>query len=63
CYAHSDKFWAEDPQGVRWESFHTHGEATTYTGAPNETGATCCCPAITKDTATGCGPNAGEGCC
>jgi len=30
CYARSDKYWAEDPQGVRWESFHTHGEATTY---------------------------------
>ena len=30
CYAHSDKYWAEDPQGVRWETFHTHGEATTY---------------------------------
>jgi hypothetical protein len=30
CYAHSDKFWAEDPQGVRWESFRTHGPATTY---------------------------------
>ncbi|TAN00850.1 MAG: glyoxalase/bleomycin resistance/dioxygenase family protein, partial [Rhodanobacteraceae bacterium] len=30
CYAHSNKYWAEDPQGVRWETFHTHGEATTY---------------------------------
>ena len=27
CYARSDKFWAEDPQGVRWESFRTLGEA------------------------------------
>src|SRR6476619_3682129 len=30
CYANSDKYWAEDPQGLRWETFHTHGEATTY---------------------------------
>ncbi|GAP67268.1 lactoylglutathione lyase, glyoxalase [Mizugakiibacter sediminis] len=30
CYARSDKYWAEDPQGLRWESFHTHGEAGTY---------------------------------
>ena len=30
CYAHSDKYWAEDPQGLRWETFHTHGAATTY---------------------------------
>ena len=30
CYAHSDKYWTEDPQGTRWETFHTHGDATTY---------------------------------
>ncbi len=30
CYARSDKAWTEDPQGTRWETFHTHGEATTY---------------------------------
>jgi catechol 2,3-dioxygenase-like lactoylglutathione lyase family enzyme len=33
CYAQSDKLWTEDPQGTRWESFHTHGEATTYYAA------------------------------
>lgn len=53
CYARSDKFWAEDPQGTRWESFHTHGDATTYY-APHEAaaktaekaarGAACCGP-------------------
>jgi catechol 2,3-dioxygenase-like lactoylglutathione lyase family enzyme len=75
CYAHSDKFWAEDPQGVRWETFRTHGEATTYTSAPNEAGATCCGPATTGsatatcgpatagNVATTCGPNAGASCC
>lgn len=30
CYAQSDKLWTEDPQGTRWETFHTLGEATTY---------------------------------
>jgi len=25
CYATGDKAWAEDPQGVRWETFHTTG--------------------------------------
>ena len=33
CYARSDKLWTEDPQGTRWETFHTLGEATTYHGA------------------------------
>lgn len=30
CYARSDKSWVVDPSGVRWETFHTHVEATTY---------------------------------
>lgn len=50
CYARSDKFWAEDPQGVRWESFHSFGEATTYTSAPEAppsgpSASSCCAPA------------------
>jgi catechol 2,3-dioxygenase-like lactoylglutathione lyase family enzyme len=30
CYAVGDKAWAEDPQGVRWETFFTTGISTTY---------------------------------
>jgi len=30
CYAKSDKSWVTDTAGVRWESFYTMGEATTY---------------------------------
>ncbi len=41
CYAKSDKLWTEDPQGTRWETFHTLGEATTYKA---DTGAACCGP-------------------
>jgi hypothetical protein len=35
CYAQSDKQWIADPQGVAWETFLTHGDATIYgrTGA------------------------------
>ena len=64
CYAHSDKFWAEDPQGIRWESFHTHGEATSYTSytsAPDKTGAACCGPAPAAKPVASCGANAN--CC
>jgi catechol 2,3-dioxygenase-like lactoylglutathione lyase family enzyme len=53
CYAHSDKFWAEDPQGVRWESFHTHGDATAYYADPAGTAVardTCCGPATTASS-------------
>lgn len=30
CYANSEKSWIEDPQGVKWETFLTAGESTTY---------------------------------
>ncbi len=30
CYAHSDKHWTVDPQGIAWESFHTLGAALRY---------------------------------
>jgi len=49
CYAVSDKAWATDPQGVRWETFHTTGDITTYgTGTADiaepqkAAGSTCC---------------------
>ncbi len=48
CYARSDKYWTEDPQGVRWENFLTHGEAATYS-ATTESAVpavkACCNPA------------------
>lgn len=67
CYARSDKYWAEDPQGLRWESFHTHGEATSYY-AP-EAAATCCGPQTSavpaaKVAEACCGPRSeNAGCC
>jgi len=30
CYAKGNKSWVNDPAGVRWETFYTFGEATTY---------------------------------
>jgi catechol 2,3-dioxygenase-like lactoylglutathione lyase family enzyme len=59
CYARSDKFWAEDPQGLHWETFHTHGAATSYY-APAEgeavSGATCCTPSVAAGAGAACGP-------
>lgn len=47
CYARSDKAWVDDPTGVRWETFHTFGEAVVY--GEDEPGAAqvkapCCAP-------------------
>ena len=49
CYAESDKAWTQDPAGLKWETFHTTGEATTYGTAVasrngNATEAVCCAP-------------------
>jgi catechol 2,3-dioxygenase-like lactoylglutathione lyase family enzyme len=30
CYAQSNKAWVNDPNGLRWETFFTFGDATTY---------------------------------
>jgi hypothetical protein len=49
CYARSDKAWVSDPDGVRWETFFTFGEATHYgEDLPAEAAAkptACCGPA------------------
>jgi len=52
CYAHSDKQWIADPQGVAWETFLTTGEATVYgrsgavarLAAASSADASCCAP-------------------
>jgi catechol 2,3-dioxygenase-like lactoylglutathione lyase family enzyme len=54
CYAHSEKSWIDDPQGVQWETFLTTGESTEYGTDPIRSeqkkrqadapcGATSCC--------------------
>ena len=55
CYARSDKAWVNDPNGLRWETFFTFGEATAY--GEDEPGvglaapkATCCAPAAKAET-------------
>lgn len=69
CYAQSDKLWTEDPQGTRWETFHTVGDATSYYAAQGTCGTegASCAPAVeTKAPAktsprSCCTPN--SGCC
>ncbi len=69
CYAKSDKLWTEDPQGTRWESFHTHGEATTYYAADSAcaTDGAACTPNVAamkpkvEKGASCCSPT--SGCC
>jgi len=46
CYAQSDKSWVTDTAGVRWETFFTHGDATSYgeDESPPAPAASCCGP-------------------
>jgi hypothetical protein len=47
CYANSDKSWVTDTAGVRWETFFTHGEATSYGEdevLPDPADSACCAP-------------------
>ena len=69
CYAKSDKTWTEDPQGTRWETFHTFGEATTYYAgdAACATDGAACTPDVAAmkprvDKGTSCCTNA-TACC
>jgi len=53
CYAISDKAWATDPQGVRWETFRTTGDLTVYGIGTDETkmsmaSTAACCPSPAK---------------
>lgn len=51
CYAKSDKYWVQDPQGVAWEAYHTLGEVPVFgdgaliTQSKGEFKAACCAPA------------------
>lgn len=58
CYAQSQKSWISDPDGIVWEAFLTHGDATVYGDSPalqqlasdNAADRTCCVPGgLAKD--------------
>jgi len=54
CYARSDKSWINDPAGVRWETFYTFGEATSYGEDAAIAPAAACCGASPKAAAPAC---------
>jgi catechol 2,3-dioxygenase-like lactoylglutathione lyase family enzyme len=45
CYARSDKYWVQDPQGIAWETFHTLGSIPVFGDhASVEDQNACCAP-------------------
>jgi catechol 2,3-dioxygenase-like lactoylglutathione lyase family enzyme len=43
CYAVGDKAWVNDPSGIRWETFHTFGEAAIFGADESPTRRTSAC--------------------
>jgi catechol 2,3-dioxygenase-like lactoylglutathione lyase family enzyme len=60
CYAQSDKAWVNDPNGLRWETFFTFGEATSYgedepdVKLAGQPAAACCAPVGAAKPAPAC---------
>jgi hypothetical protein len=65
CYAQSEKSWIEDPAGISWETFFTHGESTKYGDGTGERGVqlsraettpalACCGPKAETEAARAC---------
>ena len=56
CYAKSDKYWVEDPQGIAWETFHTLGSIPVFgeNAPPAVADSACCAPAPKKSASTSC---------
>ncbi len=49
CYAKSNKFWVEDPQGVIWENYHTMEQMELFGGDEFTGGTGCCQPSFSKN--------------
>lgn len=45
CYARSDKYWTNDPQGIAWETFHTLDSIPMYGDVERPKSTACCSPA------------------
>jgi catechol 2,3-dioxygenase-like lactoylglutathione lyase family enzyme len=56
CYASSDKYWATDPQGTPWETFHTLDSVPVF-GGEAEGDSACCVPTVITEK------NDGSRCC
>lgn len=59
CYAHSDKHWVRDPQGIAWEAFHSLGEVKYYDAA-EAAGESPCCDEVEPAATQCCAPATGE---
>lgn len=58
CYAKSDKYWVNDPQGIAWETFHTLASIPVFGSEDSKANTDCCVPlAVTQTNTACCVPN------
>jgi hypothetical protein len=68
CYAKSDKYWAHDPAGIAWETFHTLSTIPVFGAAEDAqevatSKSRCCIPLAKSSTTTDaacCVPNSAQ---
>lgn len=61
CYARSDKYWANDPVGIAWETFHTLDSIPMFNESADA--GSCCVPASVAAPVAVQMPSAGTSCC
>ena len=49
CYARSRKYWAQDPQNIIWENYHTSEQIDVFGGDHFTGGTGCCEPSFSKN--------------
>lgn len=49
CYAKSNKYWVEDPDGLIWENYHTMEQVEMFGGDTFTGGTGCCEPSFSTD--------------
>jgi len=56
CYARSDKYWVQDPQGIPWETFHSLESVPLFSERPLETSSdsACCAPGLPPSSSSCC---------
>jgi catechol 2,3-dioxygenase-like lactoylglutathione lyase family enzyme len=54
CYAKSDKYWIEDPQGIAWETYRTLEEAAIFGSVAKSAQTPACCEGASPASKAAC---------
>ena len=64
CYAHSEKHWVTDPQGIAWEHFHTLDNIPVFSEkVPQPSDSACCASPAPRGKPVGIAVKPASSCC